>query len=400
MNEEASLTSSAPPPDLSSSFGDHQISLETSNTPTSSVNPPLPQDPSEIHQSSDTLSEAEKLPESPPTNEEAPLTSAPPVSSEDHQTPTDTRALSSSIPPSTSTELPSDTHESSITLAVSEDQPEDQQKSSVVQNLSTVSPKEEERPSDTEKSFVSPITTVPTIDLSSSTLLNNYQTESDVQHSSNNSSTEQTILPESSNTPLQEDRLNVFTPSQEPPTSPETQQSFITDEHIEEQPSSMTADEYRTTSNLILNLSVKFFPDYFSSITLTFLAGENNGKNQLDEVSEGYDNVAEHEEKTSETDEIANDHHQSIELSTTQEQETDQTESIEEPFSSSDQNQFEKDSDIGYTSSTGYYGPRSDSTHLTFPDLTKESSRNSSLNDAEGDKTDLIAGKINRKILS
>jgi len=117
---------------------------------------------------------------------------------------------------------------------------------------------------------------------------------------------------------------------------------------------------------------------------------------------------------------VANDLYQPtecIEPSTTQDDETNQTDKqeetkqninssennesiseqdqptkiIEEQISSSDQNQLEKDSEIGYISSTGYYGTINDSSHIIYRELSQQS-----LTDVEQDNIDLIEGKFNK----
>lgn len=282
-NQETSLANSAlpTPPDLSRSLDDRQITLETSNVSISPIDSTLPEDhlaPPEIRYSPAESSGVQDLSESSPTTEEASLVSAPPVLLEDRQTPIDTQKLSS-IPTSTGSEIPSEAQESPIIPAVSEvlqsssRELKDQQESSEFQELPIISPKDEQIPAETEKPSISPINTAPPTDLSPSTLSDNHQMASDVQQSSNISSNEQPILPEPSSTPSQEDRSllsniqpSVSTPSQDQPTSSEIQQSSVTDENVQEQPSSETVDEHQTTTNssskLIFNLSTKFFPIY------------------------------------------------------------------------------------------------------------------------------------------
>jgi hypothetical protein len=82
----------------------------------------------------------------------------------------------------------------------------------------------------------------------------------------------------------------------------------------------------------------------------------------LAETSDGDNNLTKYEEKT-EKDELVDDKQSSIEP---QERKTNPN---EEQISSSDQNQNEKDDNIGYISSPGYYGPINSSSHLTNAEL-------------------------------
>ncbi len=358
--------------------------------------------------------------ESSPANEETLVANTSPVLSEDRQTSTDTQKLSS-IPPSTNSEIPSEVQESSTTPAVFEDQPqpsevhqsspmqqEDRQESSEVQELSTNSPKDEQILSETENSSTSPM------NLSSSTLPDNHQTVSDVQQSSNILSNEQPMLPESSSMPSPKDQSisseiqqKASRSSQEQPTLSEIQQSPTIDENVQEQPSSITTDEHQTTTSVSDDTSTnptsksifQSFSKILSSVFLIYnvnllLIEEISGENQLLDISNGHDNLIVHEETTNssthETEEVVNDRHQSIEPLTAREHETNQTENNEstkeEQVSSSNQNQFDKNSEIGYTSLPGYFGSINDSIHVI--------NQEQSLTDVEDD---IIGGKFNEK---
>ncbi len=167
----------------------------------------------------------------------------------------------------------------------------------------------------------------------------------------------------SASTPSQGDRSispvsqrKVSTPSQEQSTSSEIQQVPTSDENIQERPSSGTIDR----------------------------------ENQFVELFEEYDNVAK--------DEVINDQHQFVKRSPTEIESTlEQNQTItttEEPMSSSDQNQTEKENKIDYISSAGYYGTINDSIHLANEELSRQSSHQTFLTDVEGGNIDLMEGQF------
>lgn len=90
------------------------------------------------------------------------------------------------------------------------------------------------------------------------------------------------------------------------------------------------------------------------------------------ETSDGDNNLTKYEEKT-EKDELVDDKQSSIQSIEPQERETSPNEdnkSTEEQISSSNQNQNEKNDNIGYISSPGYYGPINSSSHSTNAELS------------------------------
>jgi hypothetical protein len=172
---------------------------------------------------------------------------------------------------------------------------------------------------------------------------------SNIQSSSDVSPNEQSIRPESSSTLSQEDRSIASDSQQKVFTSSQIQQSPINDENVQERSSSEGVDH----------------------------------ENQLVEVAEEYDNVTK--------DEIVNDQHQSTQFI---ERSPTKIESNEEPISSSEQNQTEKENRTDYISSTGYYGTINDFISSIPQELSGQSSRQASLTDVEGGNTDLIEGSV------
>jgi hypothetical protein len=197
----------------------------------------------------------------------------------------------------------------------------------------------------------------------------------------------------------------VSTPSQEQSARQELQQSPMADENIQDQSTSVTADEYRPASligKFMLNLL-----DNLDSLYDNFLfAEEVDGENQLPGSSEAYGDSVELEDSPAieehETNQTEKEESSSFDLSKPLLEKTinpsENNESIlleediiktEEQISSSDQNETEEDGKIGYLSSSGYYGTLNDSTHLTYHELNK-----TSLKDVEDDGVDLVGGKF------
>jgi hypothetical protein len=343
---------------------------------------------------------------------------------------------------STTPAISEEQHESSEILQLTSTQLEDQQKSpEVLQTPSTLiedqlesselhrplvrtqeevitSPMDEQTPSATQKSPISPTNTAAPTDLSNSSeahqsLPHNHQTTSGVQQSTSGPTNHHSIPSESFGTPSQEDRSilsdvpqKVSTPSQEQSARQELQQSPMTDENIQDQPTVITADEYRPASligKFMLNLL-----DNSDNLYVNFLfAEEVDGEKQLPGSSEAYGDSVELEDSSAieehETNQTEKEESSSFDLSKPSLEKTinpsENNESIlleedviktEEQISSSDQNETEEDGKIGYLSSSGYYGTLNDSTHLTY----KQSSNKTSLKDVEDDGVDLVGGKF------
>ncbi|CAF1050170.1 unnamed protein product [Adineta ricciae] len=151
--------------------------------------------------------------------------------------------------------------------------------------------------------------------------------------------------------------------------------------------------------------------------------GDLGNENHLAESSDGYDNDFESEEKTKssfsyETDDAEQDPSRPS-IYRIEELETDPSDkeesssfdvskahrflnssgkndakleedpiTTEEPVSSSDYNQIEENSDIGFISSSGYYGTANDSTHLQNQELKRTDSSEASLTDVCDDNVE------------